>query len=126
MYNIYVYIRFVTDVFLLRNRHFTHTESKENSFLRPPREHSKQWKQSRHANCDLSHFYCRKRQSLVLAERDLGQLLQLFHVSRCAVADHRAQGGNHDYAIFHRLQPLFVHPNNGSLHIHLLQVSCES
>lgn len=63
---------------------------------------------------------CRKRQSMVLGQRDMGQLLQLFPVSRRAAADHRGRGGNYDDAVFHRLQPLPDHPDSGGLHIHLL------
>lgn len=60
---------------------------------------------------------------MVLAQRDMGQLLQLFPVPRRASAAHRGRSGDHDDAVFHRLQPLPVHPGSGGVHIHLLQVS---
>lgn len=56
----------------------------------------------------------------------MGQLLQLFPVSRRAAAGHRGRRGNYDDAVFHRLQSFSAHSGSGGLHIHLLQVSAIS
>lgn len=59
----------------------------------------------------------------MLAQWNMGQLLQLFFVSGRTATGDRAWGGNIDYVIFHRLWLVLIHFNRRSLHIYLLQVS---